>query len=154
MVLLPHIRIRFRLVHLHFPHRQRLALTLFLCSLTAAAILLAGCTTVAQVTNLTEARCNASFEESLSSILVEQGEKKDIADILAHRTYLMLSRAELGPRPFLVASPSGVDYSFFIQRKSELCLLRLYGRQKGFTSYTNNLTYISTRELPDCSCHE
>lgn len=36
---------------------------------------------------------------------------------------------------------------FFVERKGEECLLRLYGRQKGFTRYTNNLTYIRTRDL-------
>jgi len=53
--------------------------------ITATTILLTDCTTVAQVTNLNEPRCDTSFEISLSSILIEQGEEKDIADMLAHR---------------------------------------------------------------------
>ncbi len=61
---------------------------------------------------------------------------------------------DYGPRPFLVASPSGTDYTFFVQEKKPICLLRLYGRQKGFWSYTNNLTYIATRPLPNCACSE
>ena len=127
--------------------------TLFVL-LAVAAVFLGGCTTVAQVTNLTEAPCAASFEGRLSSILTEQREKPDIVETVAHRTYLMLTMANLGPRPFIVASPSGTDYTFFVQKKHGGCLLRLYGRSKGFMSYTNNLTYISTRELPDCACQE
>src|SRR5450830_1811599 len=120
----------------------------------AVAVFSAGCTTIAQVANLTEAQCNASFESRLTSILTEQGEKDEVAATLTHRTYHMLTAAELGPRPFLVASPSGTDYTFFIQKKRNHCLLRLYGRRKGFVSYTNNLTYISTRELSGCTCKE
>jgi hypothetical protein len=125
-----------------------------LLPILAVAVLSAGCATVAQVANLSEAPCNASFESQLSSILTDQGEKADVAATLAHRTYLILTTAELGPRPFLVSSLSGTDYTFFVQKKRDRCLLRLYGRQKGFWSYTNNLTYISTRELSGCACHE
>lgn len=132
--------------------RRRVPSPLLLLAL--AAVLSAGCATVAQVANLTEAQCSASFESELSSILTEQGEKPEGAATLAHRTYVTLTLAALGPRPFLVASPSGTDYTFFIQKKRNHCLLRLYGRQKGFVSYTNNLTYISTRELAGCACQE
>jgi hypothetical protein len=130
-----------------------LRLSVLLAS-SALAVFSAGCTTIAQVSNLSEAQCDASFESQLSSILTEQGEKDEVVTTLAHRTYLMLTRAQLGPRPFLVASPSGTDYTFFVQKKRNRCLLRLYGRQKGFVSYTNNLTYISTRELLGCACQE
>jgi hypothetical protein len=119
-----------------------------------AAVLSTGCTTVAHVTNLREPPCAGSFESQLSSVLLEQGEKPDVADSLAHLAYLILTTADLGPRPFLVAAPSGTDYSFFVQKKSDRCLLRLYGRQKGFTSYTNDITYIATRELAGCACAE
>ena len=60
----------------------------------------------------------------------------------------------IGPRPFLVASPSGADYSFFVQRMDGACALRLYARQKGFVSYTNNITYIATETLGPCRCAE
>lgn len=115
---------------------------------------LTSCVTVAQVGNLNEDRCAGEFEQSLSSILTSQHETSQNAGELAHRTYIILTRAELGPRPFLVASPSGTDYTFFVQKKGDRCLLRLYGRQKGFVSYTNNLTYIATRELDSCTCHD
>jgi hypothetical protein len=120
----------------------------------AVAAFSAGCTTIAQVANLAEAQCNASLEAEVTSILTEQGEKGEVATTLAHRTYLMLTTSELGPRPFLVASPSGTDYTFFLQKKRNHCLLRLYGRRKGFVSYSNNLTYLSTRDLSGCTCRE
>jgi hypothetical protein len=65
-----------------------------------------------------------------------------------------LTAYDLGPRPFAIAAPSGTDYRFFVQRKGEACVLNLYGRQKGFVSYTNNLTYIATQDLSDCTCAE
>jgi len=122
--------------------------------LLAIAVVSAGCTNVASVTNLSDSACAPSFESGLSSILIDQKEKPEVAKALAHQTYRVLTSAQLGPRPFLVASPSGTDYTFFVQRKHERCLLRLYGRQKGFMSYTNNLTYIATREIPSCACSE
>src|SRR5208283_4425974 len=73
-----------------YPHRLLLPLRI-LCMITATAILLTGCATVAQVTNLNEAQCDTSFETSLSSIPIGQGEKKDIANMLVHRAYLVLS---------------------------------------------------------------
>lgn len=155
MACFPNIRIHLYSVRGHLPYPRRSVLVLLVSfMLAAAAVLPAGCTTMARITDLTGAPCRAAFEEAISSLLTEQGEKKDTAHLLAYRTYLMLSKAELGPRPFLVASPSGTDYSFFIQKKRERCLLRLYGRQKGFMSYTNNLTYIATRDLMACSCQE
>ena len=75
-----------------------------------------------------------------------------MANRLAVNTTLVLPSGALGPRPFGVTSPSGVDYSFFIQRKGDECFLRLFGRQKGFTRYTNNVTYIATRPLEGCAC--
>ncbi len=114
----------------------------------------AGCATIAQIENLTEEQCNVSLESGMVSILKGQGEKGEVAESLAQDTYLMLTTEELGSRPFLVSSPSGVDYSFFIQKKRQRCLLRLYELQKGSMSYENNLTYISTRELSGCTCRE
>jgi hypothetical protein len=136
-----------------YPHGHVLRLSALLIGL-ATAVVPVGCTTVAQVTNLTEGQCTASLESGLVSILTEQGEKDETAASVAHRTRQMLATTELGPRPFVVASPSGTDYTFFIQKKRNRCLLRLYGRRKGFTSYTNNLTYIATRELSGCACQE
>ena len=123
--------------------------------LVAVVILVVGgCTTVAQVTSLSDQNCRHTFVDRMSSILVEQGEKQEVADRLAESTTAVLSTGSLGPRPFLVASPSGADYGFFVEEKSSDCLLRLFSRQKGFTRYRNNLTYIATRQLDGCMCGE
>jgi hypothetical protein len=119
-----------------------------------AAILAGSCTSVARITNLPDFACRASFETELAAVLVKQGETPGSAATLAHRTVTVLTVADLGPRPFLVASPSGTDYSFFVEQKKSGCTLRLYGRQKGFVSYTNDLTYIDSRSLQGCSCAE
>jgi hypothetical protein len=113
-----------------------------------------GCTTVAQVTSLSDQNCRHTFVDRMSSILVEQGEKQEVADKLAESTTTVLLTGSLGPRPFLVASPSGVDYGFFVEQTSSECLLRLFSRQKGFMRYRNNLTYIATRSLTGCMCAE
>lgn len=117
-------------------------------------VLLSGCTTVAQITTLSDESCRERVRGQLESVLVEEGEQPEMANRLAVNTTLVLATGSLGPRPFGVSSPSGTDYSFFVQRKGETCLMRLYGRQKGFTRYTNNLTYISTRALEGCACTE
>ena len=123
--------------------------------LAAVVILfIGGCATVAQVTSLADQNCRQTFEDRMSSILVEEGEKQDVAEKLAESTTNVLSTGSLGPRPFVVASPSGADYGFFVEQKPSDCLLRLFSRQKGFTRYRNNLTYIATRQLDGCMCAE
>ena len=124
-------------------------------ALAAVAILfVGGCTTVAQVTTLSDQNCRHMFVDRMSSIFVEEGEKQEVADKLAESTTTVLLTGALGPRPFLVASPSGADYGLFVEQKSSDCLLRLFSRQKGFTRYRNNLTYIATRSLTGCMCAE
>lgn len=113
-----------------------------------------GCVSVAKITTLPDAACRQKLTAALTIVLEGQGEAPDAAEHLAASTTDTLQRVELGPRPFLVAAPSGVDYSFFVERKGAACLLRLYGRQKGFVSYTNNLTYIATEPLAPCECAE
>jgi hypothetical protein len=112
------------------------------------------CATVAKVTNLSEESCRTSFTRRLSTILTAEGEKPAASDTLAHKTAATLTTYDLGPRPFAIAAPSGTDYRFFIDRKGTDCVLILFGRQKGFVSYTNNLTYIATAPLSDCTCTE
>jgi hypothetical protein len=115
--------------------------------------MVSGCATVAQV-DLSQDACSRSFQDALASILVEQHEAPAVAQKLADDTREAIERTQLGPRPFVISSSSGADYEFFVEKKRSGCLLRLYGRQKGFTSYTNDLTYIATRPLPGCSCRE
>ena len=52
------------------------------------------------------------------------------------------------------SAPSGTDYRFFTDHKGTDCVLTLFGRRKGFISYTNNLTYMATEILPGCTCAE
>jgi hypothetical protein len=55
------------------------------CSVTEIAIaavvilVVGGCTTVAQVTSLSDQNCRHTFVDRMSSILVEQGEKQEVA---------------------------------------------------------------------------
>ena len=119
-----------------------------------AAAMVSACTSVARLTNLADASCQASFETEMQTILGGQGETPENAAKLAHRAVTILTLGDLGPRPFLVAAPSGTDYSFFVEKTKSGCILRLYGREKGFVSYTNNLTYIDSRTLQGCSCSE
>lgn len=125
------------------------------CSLSLAVALTAsGCASMAKVTNLSEEPCRTSFAHRLSNILTQEGEKPEIADALAHKTVSTLTTYDLGPRPFAIAAPSGTDYRFFTDQKGADCVLTLFGRRKGFISYTNNLTYIATEILPGCTCAE
>ena len=117
-------------------------------------LLIAGCTTVAQVTTVSEPACRQALDSGLARIFEAQGESAAVAQQLARSTTSSLATGNLGPRPFVVSSPSGVDYGLFIQMDGASCLLRLFGRQKGFVSYTNNLTYIATEPLAPCRCAE
>lgn len=120
----------------------------------AAAALAAGCASVAKVANLDDAACRTTFVEAMTAALAAQAEAPEAAARLARGAATTLASTDFGPRPFLVASPSGTDYAFFVERTEGACLLRLYGRQKGFVSYTNNLTYIATQPLAPCRCAE
>lgn len=123
-----------------------------LASVLVPVMAVAGCTTVGQVRNLGDASCANAFERQLASILVAQHETDADARGLAARATQALVASAPGPRPFLVEAPSGTDYSLFVEPAEPTCLLRLYGRQHGFTRYTNNLTWIETRPLPECRC--
>ena|SRR5215831_11583909 len=122
--------------------------------LILCVLVVPGCTSVAQVTTLSDDHCRETLTTALATVLKSEGETPEAATKLAQSTTSTLQAVELGPRPFLIAAPSGVDYSFFVEKKGDACLLRLYGRQKGFVSYTNNLTYIATEKLAPCQCAE
>ncbi len=117
-------------------------------------VAMAGCASIAQIGNLEQESCSQAFTEAINDVLIEQGEPGEIAQTLALRCEQALRLKQVGPRPFTVAAPSGTDYGFVVQFKRPECVLRLYGRRKGLTSYTNNLTYIATRTLTGCSCGE
>lgn len=127
------------------------AIRIAACGATVAW--LAGCTTtMGQLTNAGESTCAAALQGALEDVLVAQGETAPDAAALASRARHTLAQVRLGPRPFRVAAPSGTDYAFFVEPTREACVLRLYGRQRGFTRYTNNLTWIDSRPLTGCDC--
>ena len=114
------------------------------------------CASVAQITTLSDPACQTALTAAFTKIFEAEGESAGVAEELAESTAVALETGGLGPRPFMVASPSGVDYSFFVEgvAKDTSCVLRLYGRQKGFVSYTNNITYIANEPLGPCQCSE
>jgi hypothetical protein len=118
-----------------------------LALLVAAA---AGCATVAQV-ELGDPACQSVFQDQMASILVQEGEKPDDARAIAHRAAEEVSYGDVGVRPFSIGSRT-TDYTFFVQKKKSACMLRLVSRQKGFTVYTNDVTYIASRPLTGCLC--
>lgn len=120
--------------------------------LLALTVLLSGCTTVGQVRNLEDPACRQSLESGVAQILLAQGENAGEAERLAQRTVSALYLSPDGPRPFALAANSGTDYHFIVQPTRTLCQLRLYGRVRGFTRVTNNLTWIESRPLVGCEC--
>lgn len=131
-----------------------IARVLFVTTVLMFVFVISGCAPLVRVENLEEAQCRESLQETLSSILKERGETLEVARLLAVRTSDLLASADIGPRPFLVASSSGADYTFLFQKKAEHCVVRLYGIQKGWVSHTNNINYLATRELSGCTCRE
>lgn len=126
--------------------------SLFRRVLIVGVLIMAGCATMTKVTNLSDESCRTAFTNRLSAILTDQGETSEASDALASKAVFTLRTYDLGPRPFAIAAPSGTDYRFFVDRQGTECVLTLYGRRKGFVSYTNNLTYIATQPLPGCAC--
>ena len=112
------------------------------------AITALDCATVAQV-ELNDPVCEADFQDQMASILIQEGEKLDDAQAMAHRASLEVSYGDVGVRPFSIGSRT-TDYTFFVQKKKSGCMLRLVSRQKGFTLYTNDITYIAMRPVAPC----
>lgn len=110
------------------------------------------CLTIAHVANLDDASCRSTLAKAISTILVGQGEQSEVADWLAGDALNAMVSGGWRSVPFSVSSPFGTVYTFVFQLKKEGCLLRLYGRQRGSWSYTNDLTYIATEPLPGCAC--
>lgn len=123
-------------------------------ALALLALCITGCATVGQVTNASAPACSSTLARQLSAILLEQGENPDTAGALAEGAVRRWQYDAPGPRPFLLSSQSGTDYALFVEPGDAQCLLRLYGRRKGFTTYTNNLTYIATRPISPCTCRK
>ncbi len=115
---------------------------------------LVSCAQVARISNPEEAVCARAIRDETATILLGQGENEVDANELARRAANPDTLRANGPRPFFLRSPSGADYGLFVDRRDNACLLRLYMRRKGFSTYTNNLSYIDTRTLTGCGCSQ
>jgi len=121
-----------------------------LAAAVGALLLSGGCATIGEL-DLSDESCAAIFRSQIASILVSQGEKEAEAAALGQRAVVDLGFGNPGLRPFVVGSRT-TDYTFFVQKKKSGCVLRLLSRERGFTRYTNDVTYIETRALPACRC--
>jgi hypothetical protein len=119
-------------------------------AIVATLLVGVGCATIGEL-DLSDEKCAATFRSQIASILVSQGEKEEDALALGQRATVDLGFDGPGLRPFVIGSRT-TDYTFFVQKKTSACLLRLLSRERGFTVYANNITYIETRELPACRC--
>ncbi len=119
-------------------------------AILAALMIFSGCATIGEL-DLSDEKCAADFRSQIAAILVSQGEKREEAEALGQRAAVEIGFGNPGLRPFVVGSRT-TDYTFFVQKKRSGCLLRLLSRQRGFTAYTNDVTYIETRTLPACRC--
>ncbi len=131
--------------------RMNRSYRLFAASCTSLA-LAAGCAQVSAVRNPEVPACIASLRQAFGDILAAQGEAPQaVAQLVQHGADPVLLRQN-GPRPLFLRSPSGIDYGLFFDRRENACLLRLYMRRQGFSTYTNNVTYIDTRTVGGCDC--
>jgi hypothetical protein len=121
----------------------------------ALAASVAGCShRVARPINPGAPRCQESLREAFALILVAQEEAPEVAEAVGAAAAQQLAEVDLGPRPFKLSSPSGVDYGFFFEDEGKRCLLHLVAWQKGFVQVSNNVTYIATRPLTGCRCEK
>ena len=118
------------------------------------ALALASCAQVVRIDNPEDASCARSIRDETATILLGQGENDTDAAELARRAANPDMLRANGPRPFFLRSPSGSDYGLFVDRRDNACLLRLYMRRRGFSTYTNNLSFIDTRTLTGCGCSQ
>lgn len=116
------------------------------------ALASSGCVSMARVSNLGDATCASAFERAIADALAAQQEAPSEGERLARRARHALARHDAGPRPFVIAAPSGTDYHFLVDTRRSGCHLRLYGRVHARAAWTNTLTWIETRELPGCTC--
>jgi hypothetical protein len=127
------------------------ALAFFISMLALAAC---SASSVAQLLNPGYPRCQASLRKAFAVTLVGRGEREDVAEKLADETVQALAAVELGPKPFKVTSPSGVQYGYFFEREDDRCLLRMVAWQVGGLQYADAVHYLATRPLPGCGCKQ
>lgn len=107
----------------------------------------------ARPTNPDAPACRQSLSDAFALILVAW-EKPDVAEAVGVAAARELAEADLGPRPFKLSSPSGVDYAFLFEDEGRRCLLRLVAWQKGVVQYSDSVSYIATRPLSGCRCEK
>lgn len=107
-------------------------------------------------TNLSEPVCRDSFSAQVASMLVKQGETRDVARVMsAEASEGLVQRG--GPGPFYTYSPAGTRYGFLVQTTEFGCVLRLYQRVRKVrgqfsAGVTDTLKYLDSRTVLSCSC--
>lgn len=120
--------------------------------LAAAAVALAGCATPTRIDNPADSACQRSVQEALSGILAGQGEPPSAYEPAVAQITEPGHLWQLSSRPFVLRTASSADYGFFVARSGDACELRLFMRARGSVRYTNNLTWIDSRQLSGCRC--
>jgi hypothetical protein len=118
---------------------------------------IAGCTrtSAARVLNPAVPRCQTSLHDAFALILVRQGEHEDVAEEIAKSGAAALADVDdLGAKPFLLKSPSGIAYAFYFEDEDDRCLLHLVAMQGGSLQVSDTLTFLATRPLPGCRCEQ
>lgn len=133
----------------YFPIRLVGVVILTICSFG----MLSSCVSMGRILNLEASSCTDSLSEQLTISLIGQGEKSDEAKQTARHSVHLLQLVKLGKRPFGV-STRDADYTYFIENSKGNCVLRLLSIRKGFWRYSNNLTFIDTRIVPECLCED
>lgn len=119
-----------------------------------AALAGGGCATsnAARLANPAAVRCRASLRDAFTLMLVGQGEKDDVAEQVAKSGADALADVDLGPHPFKLSSPSGIDYAFYFEDEGRRCLLHLVAKQGAGLQLGDTLMFLATRPLAGCSC--
>jgi hypothetical protein len=118
------------------------------------AALVGGCTTsnAARLANPAAVGCRESLRDAVTLMLVGQGEKDNVAEQVARSGADTLADVDLGPHPFKLSSPSGIDYAFYFEDEGQRCLLHLVAKQGAGLQFADTLTFLATRPLAGCRC--
>jgi len=123
-------------------------------ALLVIAALAGGCSTsnAARLANPAAVGCRESLRDAFAIMLVGQGEKENVAEQVARSGANALADTDLGPHPFKLSSPSGIDYAFYFEDEGHRCLLHLVAKQGAGLQFGDTLTFLATRPLSGCTC--
>jgi hypothetical protein len=123
-------------------------------ALLVTTALAGACSTsnAARLANPAAVDCRRSLADAFALMLVGQGEKDHVAEQVATSGADALAAVDLGPHPFKLSSPSGIDYAFYFERDGPRCLLHLVAKQGGNFQFGDTLTFLATRPLHGCRC--